>query len=89
MPLTARNFNHKGNVFVITTYQQIHKQNVGIYGISIYVETASLQINKQLDPSPAIRIVWPKLRLVLLPSCAALANFFLQRSEKFYCRVRF
>ena len=62
MPLTARNFNHKGEMFVITTCQQIHKQNGCIYGISIYVETASLQINKQLDPSPAIRIVWSKLK---------------------------
>ena len=57
IPFAVRNSITKGKCLLITNYQgkTIHKQNGCIYGISIYLETASFQINWAAR-SKAIRI---------------------------------
>ena len=76
MLLTARNLNHKEKVFVTTNYQRKDSK-------LLYVTSVLLPFPQYLNDVP-LRIVWPKnetRRFVLLASCAALVNFFLQCSE--------
>ena len=69
MPLTSRNFNHKGKCLLTTNYQgkTIYKQNGCNYGISIYLETASLQINWAAGSIPSHQLIRINLHLLYKP----------------------